>query len=222
MKFECRDLESTLRGQDDEQLEAAAVHAETCPQCRAQLQLWNEISAAAKLLHRSWDSPGLWPRIHQALAAESQQPPREPMFRRMFAGLGNWQALMAGLALLLILGAGTWTIVGNLGTPTEQEEDGRLLTESAVSEVEKAEAAYIRSIERLSKVVAPRVQRASSPILVSYREKLILIDAAIAACQANIESNRFNAHLRSELLTIYKDKEATLLSVMREGKNAQN
>ena len=220
MKFECRDLESILRGQDEEQLEAAAVHAETCPQCRAQLQLWNEISAAAKLLHRNWDSPDLWPRIHQALTAESQEPAKEPAFRRIFGGLGNWQALMAGLALLLILGAGTWTIVSNIGPPAE--EDGRLLTEAALSEVEKAETAYIRSIERLSKLVEPRVQRASSPILVSYREKLMLIDAAIAACQANIESNRFNAHLRSELLAIYRDKEATLQSVIREGKNVQN
>ena len=220
MKFECRDLESILREQDGEQLEVAVVHAETCSQCRAQLQLWNDISVAAKLLHRDWQSPDLWPRIHQVLAAESQEPARQPAVRRMLAGLGNWQPLMAGLALLLILGAGTWTIVSNIGPPVEDE--GRLLTETALSEVEKAEAAYIRSIERLSKLVEPQVQRASSPILVSYREKLMLIDAAIAACQANIESNRFNAHLRSELLAIYRDKEATLLSVIREGKNAQN
>ena len=220
MKFECNDLESVLRGQEGEQMKAAAAHAESCPQCRAQLQLWNEISVAAKLLHTSWQSPGLWPRIHQALTEESQKQARAPAFRGMFAGLGNWQAFMAGLALLLILGAGTWTIVSNIGPPAHEE--GRLLTEAALSEVEKAEAAYIRSIERLSKLVEPQVQRASSPILVSYREKLMLIDAAIAACQANIESNRFNTHLRSELLAIYRDKEATLLSVIREGKNVQN
>jgi len=220
MKFECRDLESILRGQDEEQLKAAAVHADTCPQCRAQLQLWNEISVAAKLLHRDWHSPDLWPRIHQALTAESQKPAKEPALRRVFAGLRNWQALTAALALLLIIGTGTWTIVTNIGPPAK--DGGRLLTEAALSEVEKAEVAYIRSIERLSKLVEPQVQRASSPILVSYREKLMLIDAAIVACQANIESNRFNTHLRSELLAIYRDKEATLLSVIREVKNAQN
>ena len=52
--------------------------------------------------------------------------------------------------------------------------------------------------------------------MVSYREKLLLLDAAIAECRANIEQNRWNAHLRQELLEIYQQKQRTLQDVVRE------
>src|SRR5207245_300285 len=71
MKIECKDLERVLREQEPPSLEALARHAESCAGCARELRLWNEISAAAGHMRKSWDSPGLWPRIQQALVAQS-------------------------------------------------------------------------------------------------------------------------------------------------------
>ena len=68
MKFECGDLERALGTPD--LMPDALAHAKTCPACRRELRLWNEISRTASQLHEEWDSPGLWPRIREALQAE--------------------------------------------------------------------------------------------------------------------------------------------------------
>ncbi|MGH9817792.1 MAG: hypothetical protein ACRD6I_17095, partial [Candidatus Acidiferrales bacterium] len=92
----------------------------------------------------------------------------------------------------------------------------RLLTEEALGEVERTEAAYIRSIDRLSKMAAPQLQQAGTPLMANYREKLLLLDSAIAECRAQLEQNRFNGHLRRELLAIYQMKQSTLTEVLQE------
>ena len=71
----------------------------------------------------------------------------------------------------------------------------------------------------ITKLVDPKLQEATSPLLITYREKLMIIDSAIAELRASIERNRFNAHLRQELLSIYQEKQRTLQEVMREGRN---
>jgi len=48
----------------------------------------------------------------------------------------------------------------------------------------------------------------------------MVIDAAIAECRGRIETNRFNAYLRRELLSVYREKQRTLEDLMREDKNA--
>ena len=58
--------------------------------------------------------------------------------------------------------------------------------------------------------------------MVSYKEKLMLLDDAIAECQQNIEQNRKNAHLRKQLLAIYLEKQQTLREVLREGNHEPN
>ncbi len=101
-------------------------------------------------------------------------------------------------------------------TPPVESAQQRLLTEEALGEVERAEAAYIRSIDRLSKLAAPQLQQASTPLMANYREKLLLLDSAIAECRAQLEQNRFNGHLRRELLAIYQMKQSTLTEVLQE------
>jgi hypothetical protein len=56
--------------------------------------------------------------------------------------------------------------------------------------------------------------------MMSYREKLLLLDSAIAECRAQIERNRFNARLRQELLSLYQEKQRTLQQVMKEDTHA--
>lgn len=228
MKLECKDFDYTLREGSPELMEALAAHAEACPCCKEKYARWNEMSGAARALHRHWDSPNLWPRIQQALAEESQRIPQ----RARWAPRGiprflsdNWQAAAASAAVVLLTLSVAWVFMRNFQPPvaqkttTEPDVEKHLLTEKALRDIEVSEAAYVRSIEELSQLVEPKIEESASPLLVSYREKLVLIDAAIAECRDNIERNRFNAHLRRELISIYQEKQRTLEDVMRINKN---
>jgi len=94
-----------------------------------------------------------------------------------------------------------------------------LLTEQALQEVEKNEAAYQHSIEELSRLVQPKLDgRASSPIVASYREKLQMLDSAILETRSNIAQNRFNACLQTELAGLYREKRHTLQEVLTDDK----
>ncbi len=202
--------------------QAVADHVETCASCREQLRQWNEISAAAGLMHREWESPDLWPRIHQSLAEEGEGRPRR-ILRWFFATTRNKPWLAAGaIAALLALSTSIVCVVLRYSNPPtwrlvqrDPDFDKRLLTDETLREVEKAEAAYVRSIDKLYALAKPRLDNASSPLLVNYREKLAMIDSAISECRADIERNQFNAHLRRELASIYREKEQTLEELLR-------
>jgi hypothetical protein len=172
-----------------------------------------EIARAARGLRREWESPHLWPRIQAALSAEAARVERRRAHARA------WLTLAAAAAVL-VLGVGVFR---NLrapqpGAPSEAER--RLLTERALQQVERTEGDYVRSIEALSRVAAPKVREADSPLMMSYREKLLVLDSAIAECRALIDRNRFNARLRRELLSLYQDKQRTLQQVMKEDTDA--
>src|SRR5437588_225099 len=74
-----------------------------------------------------------------------------------------------------------------------------LLTESALQEVQQTEAAYARSIEKLSMLAAADLPQSPSPLAAAYREKLVLLDSAIADLKTNVESNRYNTYLQWQL-----------------------
>jgi hypothetical protein len=156
------------------------------------LYLWDEISRLAPGLHEEWESPFLWPRIQANLAAE-------PTHRRT----PWWRWALAAAALVVLAAAlQPWRI----GKPVNQE----LLTENALQEVQQAERAYARSIEKLSAVAAQNLERSSSPTAAAYREKLTLLDSGIAELQATVENNRYNSYLRMELASLYRQKQQTL------------
>ena len=92
---------------------------------------------------------------------------------------------------------------------------GPLLTDAALEDVEKSERDYVRSIENLARVAQPRLDAAATPLLLSYREKLLLLDNAISELNSQIEMNRYNTHLRRQLLAVYADKQQTLREVMK-------
>ena len=52
--------------------------------------------------------------------------------------------------------------------------------------------------------------------MLNYREKLALLDSAIADLRSGIEQNRYNTHLRRELLAAYREKQQTLQNLMKE------
>ena len=51
--------------------------------------------------------------------------------------------------------------------------------------------------------------------MASYREKLTLLDAAIADLRENRAHNMLNANLNTELLSLYQEKQKTLHEVIQ-------
>jgi hypothetical protein len=176
----------------------ARAHAERCEQCREQLYLWSEISRLAPSLHEEWESPSLWPRIREGLSREGLSA-AAPRLRR----LPVWRWSLAAAALVALALA--------LSVPWRAKPQGReFLTEDALHEVQQAESAYARSIEKLSKIAGDGIEQSHSPLADTYREKLVLLDSAIADLKANIENNRYNVYLQSQLASLYREKQKTL------------
>jgi hypothetical protein len=216
VKFDCSDLEQALRDETPELIASLEKHAATCASCRTELQIWREISAAALTMHKEWESPALWPRIENSLQTEIARPRG---WRSWFADLNfvpqiRWQTALATLVLVAVSGMGAWLLFHrNTSTPAN---DAHLLTDQAVQQVEQAEKTYEQSIDKLAKLAEPKLNAASTPLLKNYREKLNLLDAAISDCRTNLDKNRANAYLRSELLSFYQEKQQTLEQVLRE------
>jgi hypothetical protein len=222
VKFSCRDLERALSGGEPEMLAALEEHASACAACAGELAEWRRISAAAPSLKVAWNSPELWPAIRQRLAEESQSPGAGAAE----ASSASWLRFLpatAIVALFAIATAGLWVFrnAGGRDPLASRWETTRdpILADAAVGEVEAAEKGYVESIERLSRLAAPRLQAASTPIALNYREKLAVLDSAIADLKSSIEQNRYNTHLRRELLAVYRAKQETLQDLMKEVKS---
>ena len=189
MIFQCSDLDRAL--EHPELMRDARAHAERCPRCSEQLHLWAEISRMAPQLHEEWESPELWSRIRGELTPTAPRRQPVPMWR--------W-ALAAAAAVLLA--------VALFAPGREQSRD--LLTEGALQQVQQAEAAYAKSIEKLSKIAGPGLEQSRSPLAAAYREKLLVLDSEIAEIQAAVESNRHNAYVQTQLAAVYREKQKTL------------
>ena len=226
MSLSCRDLKRALREGEQELPEALLRHVEICPACTAQLQSWKEISATAQTMQNAWESPHLWPRISRALAEASSLKAQEASskfalwddLRGWVSGI-TWQPVGIAILLVAVCLWGTWSLLSRYQL---SGNDRQLLTEQALREIEAAEQLYVQSIEKLAGLVPPQAVHIESPLLASYHEKLLLVDAAIADCRSNIEINRFNAHLRRELLSMYQEKQSTLQEFLKEEHRARN
>jgi hypothetical protein len=207
MTIQCSEFDTLLLEGDPYSMEIATQHAQSCQACAETLMSWNDITATARQLHTTWPNDMLWPRIQRALRQEQ---------RGSSARL--WQ-IAAAIVLLVGAGALVWTAHRQT---QRQEFENVIMRTVAVDQVEKAEQAHLQAIDHLEKIAQPKLDDASTSLMVSYREKLMLLDDAIKECQTNIERNRQNAHLRRQLLTIYSEKQRTLQDVLREDNHASN
>lgn len=235
MNAECKDRDRILREEEPAQLDALTHHAKNCAECAYELRIWSELSLAARGMHKTWESPALWPRIRESLILESQAEATRPA-RGRFAWFGqrwfghglvrHWQiAVAAAIALVAVTATGTWMLLrqhqppgvdtSKFGTPTPESQK-RLLTDQALREAQDAEQTYQKSIDKLATLAGPKLEHASTPLLSSYREKILVLDAAIAECKAGQQNNPLNAHLRQELVSMYQEKQRTLEAVIRE------
>ncbi|HEX9303830.1 MAG TPA: hypothetical protein VGA31_05210 [Thermoanaerobaculia bacterium] len=220
MSAACRRLDAALESLDSKAIGQARPHADSCTRCRERLRVFQEISTAASGLKKSWDSPELWPKIRESLAREALAPTASsrPVPRNAPAWPA-WLPIAAIAALFIVSFVGLQVFRPSLGDRqifgVRSLPKDPLLTDAALKAVEESETQYIRSIEKLSKIAQPRLEAADTPLLVSYREKLQLLDGAIAELSGQIEQNRYNTHLRRQLLGIYAEKQQTLRDVMK-------
>ena len=196
MILECKDLDRAL--QSPELMPDMRAHAETCASCREQLHLWAQISKAAPALHEEWESPFLWQRIRANMEAEAPRPKR--LWPRWLLA-----AAMAGALAAVLLQP--WA--------PRADQSPELLTDHALAEVQQAETAYARSIDKLATLAATGLDRSASPLAAAYREKLQVLDSAIADLKSNVTANRYNAYLRTELASLYRQKQETLQEWLR-------
>lgn len=206
MIVRCDDIETVLAGGDPSDVEAAREHATVCARCAETVRVWDEISIAAKTLRREWDSPELWTRIQQRVAstgADSGHP-----------RASQWIPLAAAAALIFVAVTGWRLFQHPRETPIAIER--QLLSERALRDIERAETDYASAIDQLSALAAPAVETGDSPLRLAQKEKLLLLDAAIAQCRDAIAQNRFNARLRQELLAMYREKRLTLEEIINE------
>jgi len=205
MIFQCEDLERAL--QSPELMPDARAHADRCPRCARELYLWEQISQAAPGLHEEWESPGLWPRIQAEIRADLavRRPARSSWFR-----WGRWA--LAGAAVIAI----AVVLLRPGKTPGAGAPD--FLTDSALREVQQAEAAYAKSIDKLSAIAGSGLEQSPSPLAAAYREKLLLLDSSIEELKANIASNRYNAYLQTQLASLYREKQKTLQDWLENAK----
>jgi hypothetical protein len=204
MTITCDQLDDLLLEGDHVSLEAAARHAQSCDACTQKLAEWNEISSTARELHAAWDNDLLWPRIERAIRNE-----------RRSTRTRVWQ-IAAAIVLFALLGGTGWIAQRRMHAA---DFDKDILKMSALDEVERAETAHINAIDHLETLASAKLDQPSTPLLVSYKEKLMMLDDAIAECQTAIDKNRQNAYLRTQLLTMYSEKQRTLQDVLREDNN---
>jgi predicted transcriptional regulator len=210
----CNQLDDLLFDASPLAMETAARHAQSCAECAERLAAWSEIEETARAMRGTWQNDLLWPRIERALNNERRQQQQRPARAK-----GLWQ-IAAGFLLTVGLGGTVFYAVRVQSHDAAFDRD--ILRLAAMDDVERAEQSHVEAIERLERVAEQRLEDAQTPLMVSYKEKLMLLDEAIAECQANIDRNRQNAHLRKQLLAMYTDKQQTLTDVLREDNDVTN
>ena len=208
MTFDCKDLERALA--IPELLPDAREHAKVCDACRRELWLWNEMSTVAPGLREEWETPELWPKIRQTLAAQ-QKAAKRYSFNKRF----DWR-LLTGIAAALAIAVSVFIVTYSRPSATPAAaQDSDFLTEQTLKEVEQTEAAYRASIDKLSRLVQPKLNVSENPDAVAAREKLMVLDAEIVNVRSTVAHNKFNAQLQAGLAVLYRDKQDTLKEILQ-------
>ena len=211
MTFDCKDLERALAV--PELLPDAREHAKVCEACRRELWLWGEISVVAPGLRENWETPDLWPKIRQSLAAQ-QKAARPQGWRGRLGWAGDWR-MLAGIAAALVIAFSVFIMKYSRPAPAAPPQDPDFLTEQTLKEVETAEAAYRASIDKLTRLAAPQLSASENPAAVAAREKLLVLDSEIDNMRSTVNHNKFNAQLQAELAVLYRDKQDTLKEILQ-------
>jgi hypothetical protein len=216
MNVTCSDRERILEDGTPVEWVALEAHAASCPLCGEEVRAWKALSVAAEELRDYSDSPSLWPRIERALAEEAKRKAergqRWNWFSRLPRFSPGWQTALAGAFALMLAISGGWIYIHRPVAPVDNDKS--LLRSSALKEVESAETAYERAIDKLAAQARPQLENPATQLLANYHEKLLVLDSAIADLRAQAGLNPSNAQLRYQLLAVYREKQRTLEEVL--------
>lgn len=215
MNLTCEDRERIFLDGSPEQWQALEQHAATCGECAEELRAWKQLSAAAAELRQYPDSPALWSRIECSLR-EQQTAAAARASRRGFLDLWprlshGWQIAMVGAMTFVLAVSGGYLYIHRI--PPTVTASNKLLKSAALAEVERTERDYVSAIDKLAFEARPELS-ADTPLMASYREKLLVLDSAISELRAQAGENPSNAHLRYQLLAMYQEKQETLEDVL--------
>jgi hypothetical protein len=215
MNINCNDRERIFLDGSSEEWAALEQHAGTCAACAGELRAWKQLSVAAEQMRDYQEIPALWTRIETALRQLQAAPaPRA----RFWSSLDFWRqartawqsALVGAMVVALAVSSGyLYTHRGG----SLKDPGNKLLKTSALAEVERAEREYISAIDKLAADAGPQLGK-DTPLMAGYREKLLVLDSAIADLRAQAGENPSNAHLRKQLLAMYQEKQQTLQDVL--------
>jgi len=213
MNVGCADRERIFRDGSVEEWAALEAHAADCRECGEELRAWKALSVAAEELRDYREDAALWARIEDSLRQNKQEAARGfwdklAIWRGIPVG---WQTALAGALALALAVSGAYMFL----RPVEPSGPAdKLLKNSALAEVERTERDYMKAIDKLAVDAKPELDSATSPLMASYREKLMVLDSAIDELREEAGRNPSNAHLRYELLAMYQEKQQTLREVL--------
>jgi hypothetical protein len=216
MSVTCNDRDRIFEDGTPSEWAALEAHAATCPLCAEELRAWKSLSVAAQEMRDYSESPSFWPRVERALAEDATRNAQRTERRSWFSFLPNfspaWQAVAAATLVVALTVSGGWIYIHRQdGTG---ENDKSLLKSSSLKEVENAETAYERAIDKLASETKPQLENPATPLLANYHEKLLVLDSAIADLRVQAGLNPSNAQLRYQLLAMYQEKQHTLEEVL--------
>jgi hypothetical protein len=215
MNISCADRERIFLEGSAEEWAALEQHAATCPGCDQEVRAWKALSVAAEELRDYREDPALWSRIEVSLKQQDPHHSARHGFWEKFRlwsdhSLG-WQAAPAGALVLMLALSGVYVLTHRKAPLGAQN---RLLRNSTLAEVERTERDYTIAIDKLAFDAKPQLDTPASPLMASYKEKLIVLDSAIDELREQAGRNPSNAHLRYQLLAMYQEKQQTLQEVL--------
>jgi hypothetical protein len=202
MNVTCQDRERIFMDGSPEEWTALDVHAVNCVECGEQLRVWKSMSVAAGEMRQEWETPYLWTRIEHALTEQiAERPSRFGMWLNSLGLAGfHWQTAAALALLIVVSGTSVWVYFHRDRGPGDKQV---FLRNSAVNEVERAEAEYEKAIDKLDRQARLQLDPPTTPLMASYREKLLVLDNAIEELRREAGHNTSKAHMNLELLFIY-------------------
>jgi len=216
MNVTCSDRDRIFEDGQLAEWAALEAHAASCTLCAEELRAWKWLCVAANELRDYSASPSLWPRIERALAEEAARNARHAERKRWFSFLPSfslvWQTALAGAFVLLLTISAGWLFIHHPAPIVD--DNNSLLKSGALKEVESAESVYERAIDKLAVQAQPQLENPATALLANYREKLLVLDSAIADLRAQAGMNPSNAQLRYQLLAMYQEKQHTLEEVL--------
>jgi hypothetical protein len=214
MNMTCKDRDRIFEDGTPAEWAALEAHAASCAECAEEVRAWKSLSLAAEELRDYTSDPVLWQKIERALITQDARKAERKRWLTFLPAFSlAWQTALAGAFVLILTVSAGWLVIHKTGV-TPPPDDKSLLKSSALNEVETAEAAYEKAIDKLAAQAKPQLDTPATPLLASYHEKLLVLDGAINELRAQAGMNPSNAQLRYQLLAMYQEKQKTLEEVL--------